>query len=753
MKKLFLILIALFITIHAISQTTFTIGDLKYKTIDATTVKIIDCSTSVVSVTIPSIVSNEGNDYKVTEIATNAFKNCSTLTSIVIPDNIITIKNNAFLNCSNLTSITLPQNATIQPKAFETAGKTVTINDVVYGGNDTLIISNYTLLDVGFTTFYLEGNAYKSTKASVISCNKEKNGSLTILSSIELDDKTYPVTFIKGKAFYDCGNITSITLPNSIIYIGRNGDLQGAFENCGKLTYITIGNNVKSIEHYSFYNCAKLDSIICLAETAPKLGDDLFIYTPTKKKLTIPFGSDYSSWKNATEWGQVNHKINAGDTIILSNTFEITTANKRAIINDGVLVIEQGGQLVNLTETDVEGVIEVKTKSLPYNKWSFIGAPFDGYKLEAIKPGTNDVSVSVFDYEGEGAGDWSNDWATINTEIEKGEGFFVWSFAQEPTTFTTNGDVGDYSINNDTVIEVTKSLTENEGYWMALANPYPFKLDVSKFIANNANNIQGQNGIYLLDENGAFQYVTDGTINVTEGFFVNFIGSGNNTAVFKKEQRKLNSNKDLAKRDFIQLTMLDGENKSELLFARNENAKHDYDIYDANKLFSPMEITEAYFLTEGKALIKEEVDSLPYYATLNVKSYESKEVSFRVDNIPEGICVFLLDNENDIRMKEGMEYTANIVAGENEDRFKLLVKKAYKITEEVTHDIFIHNTNRIITISSSQKDLKTEIYDTLGRKVFETKECKFQLNELPTGVYMIKAFNRQAYESKKILIK
>ncbi len=689
MKKLFLILIALFIATSAISQTTFTIDDLTYEIIDATSVRITKCSTTVVSVNIPSIVSYEGNDYNVTIIGTKAFYLCTNMTNISIPESIHTIENRAFDNCTKLSEINIPSNVTTIAK----------------------------------NTFY--------------NCNS--------LTSFTIPNN---ITSIDNYAFYECDGLTSITIPNSVTSIGNY-----AFSNCSQLTSITLGSNLNSLGTHIFYKSNNIENVICLSTTPPNIENTTFNESPTTKTLTIPFGSDYSSWKNATEWGQVNHKINAGDTIILSNTFEITTANKRAIINEGVLVIEQGGELVNETETNVGGVIEVKTKSLPKNKWSFIGAPFNGYKLEAIKPGTHDVSVSVFDYEGEGAGDWSNDWATINTEIEKGEGFFVWSFAQEPTTFTTNGDVGDYSINNDTVIEVTKSLTENEGYWMALANPYPFKLDVSKFIANNANNIQGQNGIYLLDENGAFQYVTDGTINVTEGFFVNFIGSGNNTAVFKKEQRKLNSNKDLAKRDFIQLTMLDGENKSELLFAHNENAKQEYDIYDANKLFSPLEITEAYFLTEGKALIKEEVDSLPYYANLNVKSYENKEVSFRVDNIPEDICVFILDNENDIRMKEGMEYTANIVAGENEDRFKLLVKKAYKITEEVKHDIFIHNTNRIITISSSQKNLKTEIYDTLGRKVFETKECKFQLNELPTGVYMIKAFNRQAYESKKILIK
>lgn len=689
MKKLFLILIALFIATSAISQTQFTIGDLTYKTIDATSVKIIDCSASAVSVDIPSIVRNGGNDYNVTVIGTETFKRCYELTNINIPESIHTIEEGAFYYCTKLTEINIPSNVTT-----------------------------------------IARNTFRE-------CN--------VLTSFTIPNS---ITSIGEYAFYECDNLTSIIIPNSVTYIGNY-----AFSWCTSLSSITLGSNLNSLGTHIFYKSNNIENVICLSTTPPNIENTTFNESPTTKTLTIPFGSDYTSWKDATIWEKINHKINDGETKSLNNTFEITTDNKRAIINEGILVIEQGGELVNMTETNVGGVIEVKTKSLPKNKWSFIGAPFDGYKLEAIKPGTHDVSVSVFDYEGEGAGDWSNDWATIETEIGRGEGFFVWSFAQEPTTFTTNGDVSDYSINNDNVIEVTKSLTENSGYWMALANPYPFKLDVREFIETNENNIQGQDGIYLLDENGDFDYVTSGTINVTEGFFVNFIDSGEKTAIFNKGQRKLNSNKDLAKRDFIQLTVLDGENKSELLFARNENAKQDYDIYDANKLFSPMEITEAYFLTEGKALVKEEVDSLPYYANLNVKSYENKEVSFRVDNIPEDICVFILDNEKDIRMKEGMEYTANIVAGENEDRFKLLVKKAYKITEEVKHDIFIHNTGRIITISSSQKNLKTEIYDTLGRKVFETRECKFQLNELPTGVYMVKVYNKQAYESKKILIK
>ena len=48
------------------------------------------------SVTIPTIVTYEGVDYNVTSIESDAFSNCSNLTSITIPEGVTSIGNRAF---------------------------------------------------------------------------------------------------------------------------------------------------------------------------------------------------------------------------------------------------------------------------------------------------------------------------------------------------------------------------------------------------------------------------------------------------------------------------------------------------------------------------------------------------------------------------------------------------------------------------------------------------------------------------------
>ncbi|MGN0521330.1 MAG: leucine-rich repeat domain-containing protein, partial [Eubacterium sp.] len=64
------------------------------------------------------------------------------------------------------------------------------------------------------------------------------------------------VTSIGDCAFYDCKNMTGISLPNTITSIGER-----AFYNCSSLTKIVIPSGVKSLGDYAFANCKKLSSV------------------------------------------------------------------------------------------------------------------------------------------------------------------------------------------------------------------------------------------------------------------------------------------------------------------------------------------------------------------------------------------------------------------------------------------------------------------------------------------------------------
>lgn len=754
MKRI-LFFVCTLLCVNVLLAQEIVIDEIKYVITGTNEVEVNKYQGSATTVNIPSNINYGGVSYSVTSIAAYAFSSKSTLTSVGIPNSVITIKNGAFYYCSGLTSLVIPNSVTsIGGVAFSGCSSLVSVvlgsgltsigENAFRGCSSLATVTSFAPIAPEIMDFTFYGSASNKTLiipegsdySSWLNGNNgfSGTGSVVVAYTFTIGDLTYEVTGDNNVEVHYCNtSATAVEIPTSVTHNGT--------------TY-----NVIAVGDMAFNGCNSLSAITCLSETGLPLVGNAFGLCASNKTLTVPFGSDYSYWETATTWSKVYHKIPENTTITLSNDFTVT--DLRTILNQGVLRITQNGQLINTTSENVSGVYEIETPTLPTDKWSFVGAPFNGYKLEAIKEGTNDVSVSLFDY---GTGTWSTGWATVEDQVGAGEGYFLWSFATEPTIFTTDSETQDdhYTLNND-VVTVEKNLTTHQegGNWMALANPYTFKLDVAEFLEDNTAIKQELQGrcVYRLNEEGAFDPAFDGAINLTEGFFVNFANPGDNTATFNKDQRHIGAKKSIAKKDYLKLTMKDGNKERELYFAQNEEAKQEYDIFDANKLFAPIEITEPYFVTEGNALVKEEVQSLPYTATLNVKSYESKEITFRIDNIPTDINVYLLDNGQDIKMNGGVEYTTNITAGENADRFQILFKKQQKIERAKTNQITIKNYNRHITIQSQITNLNIEVYNSIGQKVLETKSYDFHLDQVPAGSYVIKAFYGRVNQSQKIIV-
>jgi hypothetical protein len=760
-NKILILLFALFFVNTAFAQhqvgTEFTVSGVTYKitSTDPRKVEVSSIDISVRSqetVEIPAQVYNQTYEYTVTAIGETAFKGCSQtnnitncnnaynylgIKTIILPNTITSIGEKAFICCTELESINIPESVT-------------SIGDLAFWGCESL---RSIVIPEGITT-------------------------------------------IGERTFRYCINLTSVTLPSTLTTIKT-----GAFKYCESLTTITIPANVTSIGSQAFADCESLTTIICLGENPPTLGADVFGgNVPNNVTLTVPcdgVGSyqNNSNWNslaggnissdcnyvsvqsgefnNPATWGESaiisggSFTINSGHTVTIPNNQIVTITDNSSLTNDGVLRIAQGGQLINNTETNVGGIIEV-VAGVTNNNWSYIGAPFAGYKLESIVPQTNsqgelvDVSISMFDYSTD-AGNWSDDWATIETEVGAGEGFAAWAWGEAPVVFTTYGDVwnyetnsvGEYSFpnipayklnNGEVVVSHSDNNTSDNINWLAVANPYTFKLDIATIRTDNV--LQG-NGVYKY--NGAtstFELQETGVIDVTEGFFVN-----KSSITFNKNQRYIGSSKSSAQREFMKLAMVDGEKEVEVVFAHNESAEQEYDIFDANKLFSPVEVAEPYFVTDGIALVKEEVKQLPYYATMNVRSYENKEITFKATNIPAGIIVRIIDGEEMITLSEDATYTTTITAGENADRFKVLFEQARQLTDLIAHNITITNHNRTINIATAEENLTIKVYNALGQEVLTTKDYNFTLSEVPAGAYMIKAFNKTVSETAKIVVK
>ena len=161
-------------------------------------VTITDCDESI---TGELIIPSEIEGYPVVSIY-EAFFNCTSLTSVMIPNSVTRIREYAFAGCTSLTSITIPDSVTI-------------IGEYAFGDC------------TGLTSITIPNGVKYISVMAFLDC--------TGLTSITIPDS---VTIIGEYAFFSCTSLTSITIPDSVTSIGR-----GVFSGCTGLTSIAVDEN------------------------------------------------------------------------------------------------------------------------------------------------------------------------------------------------------------------------------------------------------------------------------------------------------------------------------------------------------------------------------------------------------------------------------------------------------------------------------------------------------------------------------
>ena len=317
----------------------FQSGDLYYKITSDNTVAVTyqDGSGSnyqgLTTATIPETVTNNGTTYSVTSIGGSAFSDCSSLTSITIPNSVTSIGGYAFTFCSSLTSITIPNSVTsIGYEAFYGCSSLTSITIP----NSVTSIGNNAFFGCSALTSITLSN-------SVTSIGDWAFGRCSSLTSITIPNS---VTSIGYEAFVFCSSLTSISIPKSVINVGvgifdncfslssikvENGNttydsrdncnaiietennilIAGcqstiipstvtsiggeAFFGCSNLTNITIPNSIKNIGTFAFYNCSNLDSIT-IPNSVTSIEYRAFESCSNLKSITIPDSITTIEW-------------------------------------------------------------------------------------------------------------------------------------------------------------------------------------------------------------------------------------------------------------------------------------------------------------------------------------------------------------------------------------------------------------------------------------------------------------------------
>ncbi len=268
-------------------------------------------------VVIPETVTYDGKIYNVTSIGNDAFCDCSGLSSITIPNSVISIGSSAFRG-SGLTSIEIPNSVTsIGGSAFYDCSvlANVYISDITAWCNIDFGNFNANPLYNG-SRFYLNK---KLIRDLVIPDGCCRIGNYAFYNCRSLTSVIIPnsVTNIGNDAFFDCGGLTSITIGSGVVTIGNY-----AFYNCSGLTSIKIPNSVTSINYYAFAGCSGLTSVT-INENIKEIGVGAFVDCSSLTSVTI--GENVEKIGNGTFAGcsklSIINSLNSIPPIIYSSTF------------------------------------------------------------------------------------------------------------------------------------------------------------------------------------------------------------------------------------------------------------------------------------------------------------------------------------------------------------------------------------------------------------------------------------------------
>ena len=221
---------------------------------------------------IPSMVKG----HAVSRIDEEAFKNCRTIKSVIVPDSVEYVFTSAFENCTSLISVVIGNS--VKSLNLWTFVNCTSLTSVVLGDSLESIGDGAFRGCIALESIEIPDSVTTIERTAFARCSSLKNiviseyvtnigdmvfNECSSLMNIEVDENNPNYKSIDGNLYTKDGKVflgyamgkkeESFTIPDSVAIIDRF-----LFDNCTSLKSIIIPDSVIAIEEYAFYGCTSL---------------------------------------------------------------------------------------------------------------------------------------------------------------------------------------------------------------------------------------------------------------------------------------------------------------------------------------------------------------------------------------------------------------------------------------------------------------------------------------------------------------
>ena len=311
--------------------------------------------------------------------------------------------------------------------------------------------------------------------------------------------------------------------------------------------------------------------------------------------------------------------------------------------------------------------------------------------------------------------------------FENGKGYLVSYQSESVSDFKGN-------LNNEasyTMKANAYSSDNNLVNFSLLGNPYPFDIDWKANVA-----VEGvYDGYAIVDsKDGSYKYYTDGFIRTGEGFMVKSIEAQNNQVTISKAITR-----SLREESYVNI-ISSGKNGSDNLiirFGENENGGFQK-MENFNKGVALLYVNDDKY-SYGIYSYSNDVTEIPVY-------FEAKEMgtyTLTFDIQGEFESLYLLDKTTGVSVNMLSEKEYSFMANANDQTSRFVIATNVGTTPDSVQN-FVYVSNSELIVNDINGDAAINIYDVLGRCVYETS-CTDAMNHIS-----MEGFNAGAYIIQKI---